>query len=169
MKQRHPPVALPTLGVSVESFGTARSWSKASDLQPKAHTFLHSLVEVLLPLELCPLDSKEHRIVIADVTRFICVQLNSLPEPLRWALNIGFIGFRVVTYLRFLRGLELLPVASRRAWLERWTYGSFAFGRQLFRAVRCNALMAFYDHPLMLRPTHEPQVNPIRVNQTHVT
>ena len=64
-------------------------------------------------------------------------------------MSIGLSGFRTITVLVKLSRFEALELEARRAWVERWAYGSFSLARQLFRGVRSTALLAYYDHPVV--------------------
>jgi hypothetical protein len=116
-------------------------------LRPAGHTDAApnratvALCEALLPPE--PHD----RTVLADVARFVDAEMRDLPGRLAWLYALGMFGFRALTLLRFLRPLHHVALTPRRAWVERFAHGGFAPGRQLFRAARSTALLAFYEHP----------------------
>jgi hypothetical protein len=59
-------------------------------------------------------------------------------------------GFRVLTAIVHLRSFCGLSLARRRRWVERWAFGGWSLARQLFRGTRSTALVAYYDHPLVL-------------------
>ncbi len=114
--------------------------------EPKASEpsrFFVALVEALLPNDVALADRQQ---VVQDVARFARTELGDLPARLGWLLAIGLTGFRVITVLVKLRTLEALELGARRAWVERWAYGSFGLARQLFRGVRSTALLGYYDH-----------------------
>lgn len=105
--------------------------------------FMVALCDALLPVE-AELDRKR---VTNDVARFVEKELADLPGRLATLFGIGMFGFRMLTLLAKFSRLEKLAPDARRRWIERWAYGSFALGRQLFRGVRSTALLAYYEHP----------------------
>ena len=87
--------------------------------------------------------------MVRDVAQFVQTELDDLPARFGWLLAIGLSGFRTITMLVKLRRFEALELEARRAWVERWAFGSFSLARQLFRGVRSTALLAYYDHALV--------------------
>lgn len=114
---------------------------------PLPSRFLLALTEAAVPLDRDGLDVGTARAVTGEVATFVAGQIRELPMRLRTLFQIGLLGFRLVTRLRFARGYCELPPTVRRAWFERWAYGSFALGRQLLRPVRSTALLAYYEQP----------------------
>jgi hypothetical protein len=108
--------------------------------------FLVALIEALVPHD--PEIGDESR-VVRDVARFVRSELDDLPARFGWLLSIGLTGFRTITVFVKLSRFEALERGARRAWAERWAYGSFSLARQLFRGVRSTALLGYYDHPLV--------------------
>jgi len=83
--------------------------------------------------------------VIAEVTEFVRSQTLALPPRLVRLLRAGLWGFRVATVLAHARPFGRLPLAVRRRWVAAWAYGSLTPARQLFRAPRSLALLAYYE------------------------
>jgi uncharacterized protein (TIRG00374 family) len=106
-----------------------------------------ALTEAAIPLESAFPPGEERDRVRHEVATFVAGQLEQLPVRLRVAFALGLLGFRAITRLRYGRGFCDLPVAPRRAWFEAWAYGRWSLGRQLFRAVRSTALLAWYELP----------------------
>ncbi len=115
--------------------------------EPRPSRFLLALVEAAVPLDRDGLEPGAARAVTEDVAGFVAGQMRELPVRLRGLFQIGLIGFRFLTRVRFARGYCELPPAVRREWFERWAYGRLALGRQLFRPVRSTALLAYYERP----------------------
>jgi hypothetical protein len=109
-------------------------------IEPSPSTI--ALCEAILPLEA----SSHASVVVRDVARFVEEETHDLPGRLAWLFAIGMLGFRVLTFARFLRPIDRVPLQKRRTWVEAWAYGGFAPARQLFRGVRSTALLAFYEH-----------------------
>ena len=74
----------------------------------------------------------------------------------RLLLTGGLAVFRVATRLRFVRSYCSLPLGKRRRWTEQWAYGSTSLARQLFRAIRATALVAYYELPEVRAKVPEP-------------
>ena len=119
----------------------------AAPADPRPSRFLLALTEAAVPLDRDGLDAATARTVVDEVATFVAGQIRELPVRLRGLFQVGLLGFRFVTRLRFARGYCELARPVRRAWFERWAYGKFALGRQLFRPVRSTALLAYYEQP----------------------
>jgi glycosyltransferase 2 family protein len=126
------------LGAEPRRVATLRP-ARAECSEPTRATI--ALCEALLPP-----DEDHEPEVVRDVARFVQEETGDLPGRLAWLFAIGLLGFRVLGFLRFLRPLERVPLAKRRLWVERWAYGGVAPARQLLRAVRSTALLAYYEH-----------------------
>jgi glycosyltransferase 2 family protein len=104
-----------------------------------------AICEALLPLDELP-ERLDRRKILRDVARFVDDELRDLPGHLAWLLSVGMLGFRAATALRFLRSLASLPLDRRRRWVEAWAFGPLAPARQLLRALRAPALLAYHEH-----------------------
>ena len=111
---------------------------------------VHAICDALLPLEDLPesLDAQE---IVRDAALFVSLETRNLPGRLAWMFAGGMLFFETVSWIRFGKSLARVSRPARKAWVERWAYGGFAPARQLFRAVRSVALLAFYEHEA-LRP-----------------
>jgi glycosyltransferase 2 family protein len=127
-----------------EPLVSLRSSREPPEAEPSR--FLVALVDALVPHD--PEIGDQSR-VVRDVARFVRSELDDLPARLGWLLSTGLTGFRTITVLVKLSRFEALERSARRAWAERWAYGSLSLARQLFRGVRSTALLAYYDHPLV--------------------
>lgn len=106
-----------------------------------------ALVEALLPLEQDGVAESRRSYVVGTVAKSVRGQLDALPLRFGLLLTGGLLVFRLATRLRFVRSYCALPLGKRRQWTERWTYGSTSLARQLFRAIRATALVAYYELP----------------------
>jgi hypothetical protein len=110
---------------------------------------LRALVEALLPLD--DVAPPERERLVDRATSFADGQLGALPLRLRLLFALGVRFFQIVTLLAHLRPFTKLVAARRRAWVERWAYGSWSLGRQLFRPIRSVAIVAFYADATVAR------------------
>lgn len=113
--------------------------------------FTLALIETWLPLEADGLDAAERREVLLATAHFVEAEIAELPARLAWLHATALGMFRVLTALVHLRTFCNLRLARRRDWVERWAFGSFNLGRQLFRATRTTALVGYYEHPIVQR------------------
>jgi hypothetical protein len=120
------------------------------------HPFIVALVETWAPPD-DGLERDERDAVLTATARFVEAELAELPARLAWLHATALFGFRVITAVVHLRTFCALDVARRRRWVERWAFGRFALGRQLFRATRSTALVAYYEHPLVLEKLGVPR------------
>ncbi len=109
---------------------------------PSAH--LVWLCTALVPLE--EIAEEQRQRVVQDVAQFVQLGTRALPGHLSWLMAAGLHGFRVLTWLRFLRSTRRVSPERYRQWVELFAYGRLAAPRQLFRALRSLALIAFYEH-----------------------
>ncbi len=112
-----------------------------------AARFYGALVETLIPAVGPPLDDAEASRSRAHVLQFVFDQLNCLPNRVFVLYTIGIAGFRAVTWLRYLRPFQSLPLETRRRWVSTWADGPIALTRKLFRPVRSFVLLSFYEYP----------------------
>ena len=80
----------------------------------------------------------------------MCEQIDALPPQLRAAMRIAILGFRILVRLRYVRAYCDLPLATRRRVATWCAYGPVMVTRQMFRALRATALLAYYEHPLTM-------------------
>jgi len=112
-----------------------------------APPLIFALCEALIPSEMA--NPAQQRDVTGDCAAFVHGQLRALPLRLRIYFTCGMLGFRALTVSRFFRGFCALPAERRRRWVSAWAYGPWSLGRQLFKAPRATALVAYYEHPLV--------------------
>lgn len=106
-----------------------------------------ALAEAAVPLDEALPPGVERERAKLEVAIFVAGQMRQLPARLQAAFAIGLLAFRAATRLRYGRGFCDLSPAPRREWFEAWAYGRWSLGRQLFRAVRGTALLAWYELP----------------------
>ena len=94
--------------------------------------------------------SADRQTVLFDAATFVREQTDSLPPQLRAAMRIGIVGFRILVRLRYFRAYCDLSLAQRRRVATWCAYGPSMVARQMFRALRSTALLAYYEHPLTM-------------------
>jgi hypothetical protein len=60
------------------------------------------------------------------------------------------LGFGVLVWLRYFRSFSFLPLAKRVEIFNAWAYGKIPIKRQLFKLIRSTALLAFFEHPVVV-------------------
>jgi uncharacterized protein (TIRG00374 family) len=116
---------------------------------PRAPRLLAAIVEAVLP-EL-PLPDADVARVRDDVAAFVAGQVGALPRRLRLAFHAGLTVFALVARLRHPRGFIAQPRGIRTALVDAWAFGDWPPGRKLFRLIRSIALLAVYEHPLVVQ------------------
>lgn len=82
---------------------------------------------------------------VTYAAEFTALQLFTAPAPLRWLARIGVTAFLAATVLRFATTIARLEPARRRKWVDAWAYGPLPPARLLFRGIRSNALLAYFE------------------------
>jgi hypothetical protein len=111
---------------------------------------LQAIVEAVLPHPLVGLPASDEAVVAADVTAFAAGQVQALPRRLRLAFAAGLAVFALSVRVRHPRGFAAQPRATRVALVDGWAFGEWPTGRKLFRLIRSIALLAVYEHPLVV-------------------
>ena len=86
-----------------------------------------------------------HQPAVERAAAFLRCQLAALPLLLRVGQRLGMAAFRVHVCVRFLKGFSQLDLPKRIIAVESWASGPLAPCRQLFRALRNLALLAYYE------------------------
>lgn len=147
--RRAKRLAPPDLPVVTSHLATTTAVPTTANQPAPPSRFFQRLIEATVPAPLT--DPAQAQQVNDEVARFVEGQLGALPTLFRLAFAAGMRGFRMHTVLRTCHSFCALPLQARTAQVERWAYGRFALGRQLFRVVRSTALLAYYEHPLVTR------------------
>jgi hypothetical protein len=109
-----------------------------------SHTFLRAVIEGLILPDRS--ESASARAQALDYAAgFVQDQLRALPLVLIGLLFVGLSVFRLVTWLRWFRGLQGLDLSRRHAWLNAWAYGRVGVARKLFRPLRSLAVLAYFE------------------------
>jgi len=134
--------------LAADSEAFSRGPARPARSEPvRARPFTVALVESwLLPDE----DYPERNDVVQATARFVDAELADLPARLAWLHDAGMLGFRWITALVHFRTFCNLDLAFRRRWVESWAFSRWALARQLFRATRTTALLAYYEHPVVV-------------------
>ena len=110
--------------------------------------FILRLAEAALPLRSYPISNPQA--VVSYVADFIQVEIRNLSKRFRLLFNIGMFFFNMLVWMRYFRTFSLLPLPLRVKIFNSWAYGKLAITRQLFRLVRSTALLAFFEHPIVI-------------------
>ncbi|HXC49590.1 MAG TPA: gluconate 2-dehydrogenase subunit 3 family protein [Candidatus Limnocylindrales bacterium] len=97
-----------------------------------------------------PLDSGKRTVVFADVTRFVASQIEALPDFLRPPYKMALSGFEWLAVVRWGRPFTALDAARQAAWIALWSDSPVGAMRNFVKLIRGCALLAYYDHPLLL-------------------
>jgi hypothetical protein len=98
-----------------------------------------------------PLDADVRATILADVTRFVGSQILALPDFLRLPYRLALTGFEWLPLLRWARPFSALAAEHRAAYVDFWAESQLAPLRNFVKLIRGCALLAFYDHPALVR------------------
>lgn len=111
---------------------------------PPPSPLLASLCEALLPAERVELPGAQAA-VSERVSRFVAAQLGALSTRYRLLLRVGLLGFWGLVLVTHARPFGRLSPERRRAIVRRWAWGPVTPARQLFKALRSTAVLAYYE------------------------
>ena len=131
--------------------------------RPSRH--LRAIVDTIAPGDGNGLSEADRRRVVDESAVFVAGQVAAMSKELRFKAWAGIAGFRAYALLRRGKPFDTLPLDARQRLAERWSYGSLYLPRQLFRMLRSLTLLAWFEHPLVVRtlvgsPSHDAAGNP---------
>jgi hypothetical protein len=97
------------------------------------------------------LDERERARVNESVTGFVTSQIEALPAFLALPYGLAITAFQLLAILRFGRRFLSLPEAVKPAYLSIWADAKIGPARDLIKLIRSCALLAYFDHPDVLR------------------
>lgn len=109
------------------------------------NSFTHCLVEAVIPADDIFPEGTEREEALLEAVNFFRGQLQSLPPLPGFLFASAMTVFRLMVLMRHRRGFGRLPLATRQMIVFNWAWGRVSLARQLFRVVRCTALMAFFE------------------------
>jgi choline dehydrogenase-like flavoprotein len=107
--------------------------------------FFQALSEALVAAAPIATDPRWQQELLEQTAAFVDGQLDALPLLLRTGVWMSLGAFRVHSILRFRSGFRELPLGARMAAVETWANGRLAPGRQVIRALRNLALLAYHE------------------------
>ncbi len=110
-------------------------------------------VDVLLPTH-PTLGAEVSRRVRADVATFVVSQVEALPSFLKAPYVLAMTAFDLSPVLRGWRPFRTLDADRRARRLAAWDTSALAPKRNYVKLIRSCALLAYYDHPDVLRALH---------------
>ncbi len=112
--------------------------------EPPPSRLLASLCEALLPAERLEPEAAQAG-VSERVSCFVAGQLAALSTRYRWLLRVGLLGFWGLALVTHARPFGSLSPERRRVLVRRWAWGRVTPARQLFKALRSTAILAYYE------------------------
>ena len=116
----------------------------------KPTPFWLSVVAASVPTGSLTLTTEERAEATNYATQFVCTGLGALPSFLRILFKIGILSFRTITILTSFCPFENLSSAKQTKVINAWSYGPIGLTRKLFKPLRSLALLAFFEHPVVL-------------------
>jgi hypothetical protein len=113
---------------------------------PLQRRVLAGIVDTLLPS--APALQPEARTrVAAAATRFVVVEVESIPTFLRLPYLLAIVGFQLVSLLRYGLPFTRLSAEKQRAYVALWTDSPIGVMRDFLKLIRGCSLLAYFDHP----------------------
>ncbi len=97
------------------------------------------------------LDEPARAEVHAEVVRFVSAQIGALPDFLRAPYLAAIRLFDALAVVTHGRRFLSLADDAKAAYLARWSEGMLAPMRNFVKLIRGCALLAYFDHPLVMR------------------
>ena len=95
--------------------------------------------------------ASKRNVVLTDVTRYVTSQIRSMPGFLRLPYRLALAAFNLLPILRYARTFVGLDPATQDAYLALWSDGPLASMRDFVKLIRSCALLAYFDHPLVMK------------------
>lgn len=105
-----------------------------------------AIVDRLLP-SAPELAAEARRRVAEASTRFVAVEIESIPRFLRVPYLLAVLGFEWLALLRYGRPFSRLAAERQRAYLALWSDFPIGPPRDFVKLIRGCALLAYFDHP----------------------
>lgn len=127
--------------------------------------YLKAIVDTIAPAEGYGLSNADRRRVLDESTCYVVGQVAAMSPELRFKAWAGLMGFRLYSLMRLGKTFDTLPLNQRQRLTDSWSYGSMYLPRQLFRMLRSLTLLAYFEHPLVVRalvgaPSYDDDADP---------
>src|SRR5262249_16050624 len=112
---------------------------------PTQKRVLAAVVERLLPTA-PELPAETRPRVVDDATRFVVLEVESIPLFIRRPYLAAILGFDWLAVLRFARRYTRLGAEAQQSYLYFWTNSPIGPFRDFVKLIRGCALLAYFDH-----------------------
>jgi len=119
---------------------------KIDRVLPSQRRVLAAVVDLLLPPS-PELEAQTRRRVAEDATRFVVVEVESMPKFLRMPYLLAIVAFQWSAMARYARPCSRLASEQRQAYLSLWSHSRVGPLRDFVKLIRSCALLAYFDHP----------------------
>ncbi|MBI1816118.1 MAG: hypothetical protein HYR72_14155 [Deltaproteobacteria bacterium] len=116
----------------------------------RRYTALAAIVGCIAP-EYPALNAATRVKALDDVTRYVASQIDGMPSFLRAPYRLALLAFSWLPLLRYARPFSALPAATQLSYLTLWSDGPIGPMRDFVKLIRSCALLAYFDHPLVLQ------------------
>jgi len=82
---------------------------------------------------------------VKQAADFLMAEIRALPRLLAIGVTLGLTAFRAYVFVTHFRPFCSLSVETRRRIVHSWAWGRVGLARQLFRALRSIAIMAYFE------------------------
>lgn len=115
-------------------------------VRPGQRRTVAAVVERLLPAA-PQLPAEARRRVAEASTRFVVVEIESIPRFLRLPYLLACVGFEWLAVLRYGRPFSRLSLEAQQSYLSLWSDFPVGPPRDFVKLIRGCALLAYFDHP----------------------
>lgn len=134
-------------------------------IRPGQRRTVAAIVGQLLP-SAPELPEDARRRVVEASTRFVVVEIESIPRFLRVPYLLAVVGFEWLALLRYGRPFSRLAAERQRLYLSLWSDFPIGPPRDFVKLIRGCSLLAYFDHPevraALERGRHAPE-EPVRL------
>ncbi len=113
-------------------------------------TVLPHIVSRILP-PYPNLDTDTRARVQANVIQYVAEQIDAMPTFLRLPYKLALLAFQWLPLLLALRPFTTCPAPKQLAYLGWWSDGPVPPTRDFVKVIRSCALLAYFDHPLVMQ------------------
>ncbi len=113
------------------------------------HHLLGAVIALIIPDD-PPVDRATRTAVHIDVTAYVASQIQSMPGFLRWPYQLALVAFNWLPLLRYGRRFVSLGPDAQGAYIGLWEGAPLGPMRDFVKLLRSCALLAYFDHPLLM-------------------
>ena len=119
---------------------------RLDQVRPLQRRVLAGIVDTILP-PAPALQPEARKRVAAAATRFVVIEVESIPTFLRLPYLFAILGFQLLSVARYGVAFTGLPAEKQNAYVGLWTNSPIGVMRDFLKLIRGCSLLAYFDHP----------------------